>query len=81
MSSRYDQREWARLERLRAIGYTPTGDERRGCCAARFLARWRKPRQEAATLDGEFTSTPTLAEASMSTLQATSIQAPWFPLP
>jgi hypothetical protein len=25
MSSRYDQREWARLERLRAIGFTPTG--------------------------------------------------------
>ena len=36
MSSRYDQREWARLERLRAIGFTPTGTN--GELAAKLLS-------------------------------------------
>ena len=47
MSSRYDQREWARLERLRAIGFTPTGTN--GDLAAKLLGD-RNQAQEAATL-------------------------------
>jgi len=72
MSSRYDQREWAPLERS-------LSKELRAATAA--LGEGVMSAIRPTENEYEDASTPTLAEASMSTLQAASIQAPWFPLP